>query len=32
MATRRDSHCAASTAALSSFGYAYAYPYAWRFS
>jgi hypothetical protein len=32
MATRHDSHSAASTAALSSFGYAYAYPYAWRFS
>jgi len=32
MATRHDSHSAASTAALSSHGYAYAYPFAWRFS
>jgi hypothetical protein len=32
MATRHDSHSAASTAALSSYGYAYAYPFAWRFS
>ncbi len=32
MATRHDSHSAACTAALSSYGYAYAYPFAWRFS
>jgi hypothetical protein len=32
MGNRLDSHTAASSAALSSFGYAYAYPFAWRFS
>jgi hypothetical protein len=32
MGNRLDSHTAASSVALSSFGYAYAYPFAWRFS
>jgi hypothetical protein len=32
MVDRLDSHTAASSVALSFFGYAYAYPCAWRFS
>jgi len=32
MGRRPDSHTSASSAALSVFGYAYAYPFAWRFS
>jgi hypothetical protein len=32
MARRPDSTSSASSAVLSRFGYAYAYPFAWRFS
>jgi hypothetical protein len=32
MARRLDSSIPASSASLSRFGYAYAYPFAWRFS
>ena len=32
MGHRLDSSSSASSAALSRFGYAYAYPFAWRFS